>query len=143
MTPNAIRTELETYSGDIGDGVLLAQFRSVSSADLFHGLFPLAVSSQSCAPAYSAAWLLYELKPACPISCREAITAFLADWDVSIEEPVFYLAEQFGVPMMLATIEEIRPTTTVREQQVNLDTVRYWVGCFQEMLDERLRNQAV
>ena len=122
---------------------LLEPFRPVDGAELFRGLFRLAVSSQSHAPAYSAAWLLYKLKPACPISCREAIGAFLFDWDVSIEEPVFYLAEQFGVPTMLSTIEEIGPTVADREQQTNLVTVRYWVGCFQEMLDYRVRNEAV
>lgn len=114
---------------------LMERFQLLDGEDLFRVLFPLAVSSQSRAPAYSAAWLLYNLKPACPISFRQAIGAFLYDGDVSIEEPVFYLAKQFGVPTILATIEEMRPTIVGPEQQTNLDTVRYWVGCFQEMFE--------
>lgn len=146
MSPEAIRVALEYPEGKKWEDwtlELVERFHLVDAGELFRGLFPLAVASQSRAPAYSAAWLLYYLKPACPISCHQAIAAFLSDWDVSIEEPVFYLAEQFGVETMLATIEEMRPSIVEREQQSNLNTVRYWVGCFQEMLEYRARNEPV
>src|ERR1051325_8929523 len=110
MSPDAIRAELERTSGNDWQSEMLERFRYVDTAALFRGLFPVAADSQTNGPAYPAAWLLYKLKPPCVISCREAVTSLLPHWDVSIEEVVFYLAEQFGVSTMKATIEELRPS---------------------------------
>jgi len=145
MTPEAIRSVIVACPEGMKwwdwDQELLARFRDLDGAVVFRGLFPLAAASQERGPACSAAWLLYKLRPQCLISCREAITALLPEWDVSIEEVVFYIAEQFGVATVLSTIEELRPQGI--DPTNRLDTVRYWVNCFQEILDERARKKAV
>src|SRR6266542_2212133 len=143
MSPDTIRAEIERPTGKDWEQEMLERFRPVDSTELFRGLFPLAADSQTNSPAFPAAWLLYKLKPDCLISCREAIAALLPEWDISIEEVVFYLAEQFGVPQMMATIEEMRRTITNHSQRTSLDAVRYWLGRFQEMQDYRARNDAV
>jgi hypothetical protein len=144
MSPDAIRAALVSPEGKKWwewDQELLVRFRAVDGAALFHTLFPIAAASQERGPACTAAWLLYKLRPQCLISCREAITALLPEWDVSIEEVVFYIAEQFGVPTVLSTIEELRAQGI--DPTNRLDTVRYWVGVFQERLDYSARHDAV
>jgi hypothetical protein len=84
-------------------------------------------------PAAPAALLLRRVNPKCPISCRDAIQEMLTDWDVSIEEVPFYLAEQFGVPKVLATLDEIGSTVSDETQTTLLGTVRYWLRGYQEM----------
>jgi len=145
MTPEAIKSMIvacpEGVKWEDWDDELFARFHDLDSALVFHGLFPLASASQERGPAATASWLLYKINPPCLISCREAILALLPEWDVSIQEVVFYIAEQFGIPAVMTTIEELgREDVDPTER---LGTVRYWVKCFQEMLDERARNKAV
>ena len=112
---------------------LAERLSRTDSTIAFHALFPFAAHSQDCGPAAPAAWLLRRVNPKCPISCREAVQEMLTDWDVSIEEVPFYLAEQFGVAEVLATLDELSPTVSGQRPPALIGTIRYWLGCYQEM----------
>jgi hypothetical protein len=61
----------------------------------------------------------------------------LTDWDVSIKEVPFYLAEQFGVPHVRAAVAELRNSHTDMNQTTLLDTIEYWLRCYEEMQEYR------
>ena len=57
----------------------------------------------------------------------------LTDWDVSIEEVPFYLAEQFGVDAVRAAVANLRTIITDKDQIVTLGTIDYWLGAYEQM----------
>lgn len=66
----------------------------------------------------------------------------LIGWDVSIEEVLFYLAEQFGIAQALTAVTELESMVSVQGQIATLDTIRYWLGCYQALLDSRAYQSA-
>ena len=65
----------------------------------------------------------------------------LTDWDVSIEEVPFYLAEQFGVAQVRSDVAELRGSHTDKTQSTLLDTVEYWLRCYEDMQAYRGQNR--
>jgi len=98
-----------------------------SDEKAFDALFPLAVRSQEEAPAWPAAVLLWRRKPKCRKPCARAVAELLDDWDVSIEEVLFYLVSQFGAQMVREAIVQIRETRLSDSQLSRLQAVEYWV----------------
>src|ERR1700694_4086822 len=87
---------------------LVERMRQFDDNELFRLLFPLATSGQwECPLAYSAALLLHQIKPACPVSCKEALRGLFGNWDVSIEEVPWYLRDVFGRQRVLQVIAEL------------------------------------
>jgi hypothetical protein len=121
---------------------LAERLRHADSTTAFAALFPFAAHSQDHGPAAPAAWLLRRVNPKCPITCRDAIHEMLTDWDVSIEELPFYLAEQFGIFEALAAVTELESMLAVQSQIATLGAIRYWLGCYQEMVNSRGRHSA-
>lgn len=82
--------------------------RQQDDNDLFWLLNPLAVSSQlECPAASGAAALLSELRPACPVTCRDALLAALPAWDVGIRVVPTYLVAVFGHARVLKVVREL------------------------------------
>ena len=112
---------------------LMERLRQLDTVECFHLLFQFAAHSQSDGPAAPTALLLRRLNLRCPISCRQAIEEMLTDWDISIQEVPFYLAEQFGVAAVRAEIAELGPSITDKDQITRLGTIEYWLSCYEEM----------
>lgn len=112
---------------------LANRLRQTENAETYRALFQIAAHSQNLGPAYCAALLLHQANPPCPMSCREAIQEMLVDWDISIEEVPYYLAEQFGVAAVRDTVAEIRKTIIDKNQATRLDTIEYWLGYHERM----------
>ena len=112
---------------------LADRLRRAGGDEAFHALFPIASRGQSLGPAAGAAWLLLRVNPRCPISCLEATRELLTDWDVSIEEVPFYLAEQFGSALVREAVVVLRRTISAEKQLQTLSTIEYWLGCSDEM----------
>src|SRR5436190_128401 len=113
MTPNQVKTEIERvcdrdFAKELAP--LAETLQHIESTTAFRALFPFAAHSQENGPAAPAAWLLRRVNPKCPILCRQAVEEMLTDWDVSIEEVPFYLAEQFGVEAVRSTVAQLRST---------------------------------
>jgi hypothetical protein len=142
MTPSELKSEIERVfltQPEVDLAPLLARLRATESRAAFDALFPFAAHSERHGPAAGAAWLLAHLNPTCPITCREAIQEMLCDWCVSIEEVPFYLARQFGVATVRATVADLRATNT-EEAQVTLDSIAYWLQCYEEMRERQRRH---
>jgi hypothetical protein len=108
---------------------LVERMRQVDEDDLFRLLFPLATSGQwECPMAFSAALLLHEIKPACPISCKEALRGLFGNWDVSIEEVPWYLRDVFGRQRVLEVVQEMLHEPLTDQQKSRLRTIGYWLG---------------
>jgi hypothetical protein len=112
--------------------VWAAQLKQSGDEAAFNALFPLAVAKQDWAYPAVAAPLLLRVNPKCPLSCQDALRALLPEWDISIEETVFYLAKQFGSPALRQAATEIQPSLMTKSERVTLDTVIYWLGIWDE-----------
>jgi hypothetical protein len=140
MTADEIRTEIDRVcrrDWDVELAPLLEHLRQFDSIATFHALFQFAAHSQVTGPAAPAALLLWRLNPLCPLSCRQAVEEMLTDWDVSIEEVPFYLAEQFGVAQVRTTVSELRSSHTGKNEITLLGTIEYWLRCYDEMQEYR------
>jgi hypothetical protein len=102
-----------------------------SPSDLFEVLFPLSVQKQEVGrPVSFGAFALNELNPPCPLSLDVAVEALLPDWDISIEEVVFYLAKQFGAGAVCGKAIELAERHTEGTSPILLRVVAYWANIY-------------
>jgi hypothetical protein len=102
-----------------------------SPSDLFEVLFPLSVQEQAVdKPVSFSAFALNELNPPCPLSLDVAVEALLPDWDISIEEVVFYLARQFGADAVCSKAVELAERHTGGTSPIVLRAVAYWASIY-------------
>jgi hypothetical protein len=120
---------------------LAKRLRELDCREVFEALFPIAADAQWHGPAYRAAALLFVLKPACPIPCKDAIRAMLPNWDVSIEEVPWYLAGQFGQEAIRQALEQLRQEPLDHEQKVRLGTVQYWTDIYFRLTPAQLQKR--
>ncbi len=99
-----------------------------NESELFDTLFPNSIRRQSPGKGVAfSAYALNELNPKATISLEEAIDSLLLEWDISIEEVVFYLSKQFGKENIELKAKEIKGSLT-GEEIVRLETIEYWLG---------------
>src|SRR5262245_21884766 len=115
---------------------LYERLRAMDDTEVFHALFPIPADAQWHGPAFDAACLLFVVKPACPVPCKDAIRVMLPNWDISIEEVPWYLAGRFGKHDILRAIEELGEEPLSYEQRVRLSTVLYWANIFFSLTPE-------
>ena len=100
MTIGEVQSLLDYSATDPDYRLASKQLESVAHDIVFDALFPLAVRSQSEAPAWPAAVLLWRRKPKCRKPCVKAVRELLDSWDVSIEEVPFYLEPLQGQDLL-------------------------------------------
>lgn len=101
------------------------RLRQFEEEELFDTLFNLSVQRQGNGlPVAFAAYALNELNPKCSLDSKAAMAALIPEWDISIEEVVFYLMKQFGLDAMQLARKEIM--TEYDEPPIRLETIRYW-----------------
>jgi hypothetical protein len=117
------------------------KLRQLLDEQQFQILFPIAVKSQSHGdfPVLDAAILLHRLSPECPVSCENAMMALLPEWDVSIEQVVFYLAARFGSERVREAICNVERQVTSERDKTTLRTIVYWVGIYDEAFGQKSR----
>jgi hypothetical protein len=120
---------------------LCERLRCLPDELVFGAFFPIAVRTQLHGPALGAASVLFVVRPACPIPCQEAIRAMLDDWDISIEEVPWYIADCFGKDTTLNTIDELNQKDLTRKQRASLSTVRYWADIYFDFTPEKARER--
>jgi hypothetical protein len=139
---------------------LCKQICQADENNIFAVLFSLSCSRFESAPDTSslAGHMLFYLKPICPISCKDALRIVSkSDWDISLEEVPWYLADFFGNDTMRQSLSELEAEDYIKEgidkreawftahshlshdiergmppgdAWVRLDTVRYWLDIF-------------
>lgn len=100
-----------------------------STDQLFTILWSKAIKSQAeIKHVYISALTLYKLNIDCLLSPEKAIEQMCIenDWDISIEEVPWYLANQFSKEVILETTKKIAFKTET--QNVKLQTIDYWIG---------------
>jgi hypothetical protein len=108
---------------------LVGRLQRLGDGPQFRLLFPLATAAQwDCPLAYSAALLLDQVRPACPLPCEEALRGLLGGWDVSIEEVPWYLAAAFGRARVLETVATLLREPLSDPEVSQLRAVAYWLG---------------
>lgn len=107
---------------------LVERLRLLDEDEVFRLLFPLATSAQwDCPLAYSAALLLYQVKPTCPIPCEEAVKGLFGNWDVSIEEVPWYLGDVFGRQRVLEVVARLLQEPLTDLELRRRRTIGYWL----------------
>ena len=99
-----------------------------SESDLFDTLFQNSVKKQSLGKGVAfSAYALNELNPNTKLSLDEAIWSLLPEWDISIEEVVFYLSKQYGKENIESKSKDIKGSLS-GEELVRLKTIEYWLS---------------
>jgi hypothetical protein len=105
--------------------------RSFEARELFETLFPLSVQEQGIGkPVAASAYALHALNPDCPLELRVAVESLLPNWDISVEEVVFYLIKQFGTQAVVRTAGELSEKYPSGTSATLLRGVSYWAGIF-------------
>jgi len=112
----------------------IESLRQFDEREIFDTLFFLSVRKQGDGlPVAYAAVALEELNPKCLINLRQALEAILPEWDISIEEVVFYLMRQFGMKAMRSTQLEIQASSNLASiEEKRLNTIMYWAKIWVE-----------
>ena len=135
MTPELDNRILDTVRGTKGPRGLPATYdalRAFEPTELFDTLFAVSVLAQGGAyPVAYAGCALFALNPPCGLTVNEAVGRLISEWDISLEEVVFYLAKQFGVPAVTEAAERLQASSLAHEEALRLRTVRYWAGVYQ------------
>jgi hypothetical protein len=96
--------------------------------EVFHSLFWLALKTDLYPADFSASYLLVELDPPCPISCKEALLAIAGSkLNLSNRLVPFYLATQFGKRKIMDTYRELVMNDFPSSVPGALSTVKYWL----------------
>ena len=66
----------------------------------------------------------------------------LIGWDVSIEGGSFLFGGTVWHRQALTAVTELESMVSVQGQIATLDTIRYWLGCYQALLDSRAYQSA-
>ena len=85
---------------------------------VFKGLFSLACSQFNPFESFTTlpAHLLLYLKPPCPISCKEAVRQVSrSEWDLSLEEVPWYVADCFGTDAIYQSLDELEAEDDIQE----------------------------
>ncbi len=109
---------------------LIQAFASVDPRLLFDTLFPISIRRQGDAngPVAFSAYVIHAINPPCPLTPSAVISQMLQhEWDISIEEVPWYLANQFGADEMHECISEKLNQETDETARTRLTTIRYWV----------------
>ncbi len=107
---------------------VVSKLADFSEEELFENLFSLSVQEQAAGKGVAfAAYSLNELNPKCNMGVKEAVSALLKEWDVSIEEVVFYLRRQFGKDLLLNTIATLKEDSPSKEELTRLKAIKYWL----------------
>jgi len=135
MTPELDNRILDTVRSTKGPRGLPATYdalRSFEPTALFDTLFAVSVLAQGGAyPVAFAACALGALNPPCSLTVNEAVGRLMPEWDISLEEVVFYLARQFGAAAVIEAAEDLQSSALAHEEAVRLKTVKYWAGIYQ------------
>ena len=119
---------------------LCAQLRESQEQDVFEALFSYAClrhAPPDTSPDF-AAQLLFTIRPACSMPCREAIwTVVTSEWDVSVEEIPWYFAYAFGTKAVYKVLEELEQIESVQKSR---EARKAWVTV--QPLDQRHRGPA-
>jgi hypothetical protein len=102
------------------------------SKRVFHLLFPIATTQFPVATThspwawFSAAELLLELEPRCPLSCEDSLRLLAAgSWQPSDHLVPFYLVTQFGKIALLHAAKSVARELE-DEAARSVETVSYW-----------------
>lgn len=110
---------------------LIRELENVEPELLFDTLFPIAVRSQggNNGPVAFSAYVLHAINPPCPLAPGDALSEMVKqEWDISIEEVPWYLANQFGADELLTSIAAALSNEANEAARTRLETARYWVG---------------
>jgi hypothetical protein len=129
MTVDELNAAVMEVAGTDAWPALVGRLRRLGDDPLFRLLFLLATAAQWDSPlAYSAALLLDQIRPACPLPCEEAVRGLLRAWDVSIEEVPWYLKAAFGRARVMEAVAALLREPLSNSEVSQLRAVAYWLG---------------
>ena len=135
MKPELNNRILDTVRSTKGPRGLPATYdalRAFEPSELFDTLFAVSVLAQGGAyPVAFAGCALFVLNPPCSLTVNETVGRLMSEWDISLEEVVFYLAKQFGAAAVTEAADQLQSSSPAHEAAVRLRTVRYWTGVYQ------------
>ena len=96
------------------------------SDDIFEILWQRAIKPQSVGKhVLISAISLYRLNINCPLSLQRALEQVCIEWEISIGEVAWYLANQFSREAVLDLTN--RSEFKTEEKNIRLETIDYWI----------------
>jgi len=106
---------------------VVEKLKRYDEKELFENLFSLSVQKQEIGKGVAfAGYALNEINPKSQISAYEAVSALLAEWDVSIEEVVSYLIKQYGKEVILKETENLKSQFSEGDEFTRIKAIEYW-----------------
>ncbi len=116
------------------------ELRQFEERELFRTLFNVSTRQQDFGtPVAMGAYAINQINPKCELPALEAFARLLPEWDISIEEVVFYLGKQFGRKASDAAIECLCLRDLDDESKTRLSTIRYWLDLLPDQLQREAR----
>jgi hypothetical protein len=109
---------------------LIRDLADVDPRLLFDTLFPISIRQQGNAsgPVAFSAYAIHAINPPCPLTPSAAVSQMVQyEWDISIEEVPWYLANQFGRDEIQKCVADALDHQADESARRRLNTVRYWV----------------
>ena len=137
MKESEIATAVVEFASEYGLGKtpefkhLYNSITSSARRERYFGLmrvFSFDIREQRTLIQTFAGRLLLKIKPKPFESCEEALFRLLPHWDVSAEEVIYYLREQFGKPTVLSAVANLKLGKLSERELAQLETVVYWLG---------------
>ena len=93
------------------------------------GVFELDIHRNNLLVQTFAGRLLLKIKPKPFESCEEALFRLLPNWNVSAEEVIFYLSEQFSKDVVILAVNSLKKGHLSESDTASLKSILFWLGC--------------
>ncbi|HEY1399042.1 hypothetical protein [Roseateles sp.] len=125
--PDSVEDALREFRGPRSVPRLLERLQVFPASELFSKLFAFSVMRQGSEhPVAASAVALHALNPPCSLPLETAIGSLLPEWDISLEEVVWYLVKQFGVAAVISAVSTYELQSNGSEVSARLRAIRYW-----------------
>lgn len=117
---------------------LLFACKKSTDRELFFGLFSLfydkELQENYIERQHIAGYLLFELKPSCPIELEAMVYAVQNFWDYSVEEIPWYMCHIFGKETVIKFLREITPSVEDYIVRRSFETLLFWAGNYKRAI---------
>ena len=105
--------------------------KNSKGSELFFGLFPFFfdpdLQENSDHRQQLAGTILFELNPSCPLELEGVLFAIPKYWNVSIEEIIWYMCNQFGHEVVKSFLESLILDVSDSKLLDSFKTMLFWV----------------
>jgi len=105
--------------------------QKLDSTEVFEILYTVLTDAERSHTRFAdqefAGTLLFQLQPPCTLEPTQAIKMLVQCCNLSIEEVPWYFAQQYGKPVVLEILSELKIQLACERHQQSIDTWEWWL----------------